>query len=160
MSKSDVTCRTLRQVTSLLLIDRYALFYVGLIIASSCAVAVFSYPYFETHDGHREELYLLLLIATLGCAVLVTSSHFASFILGLEILSVALYAMVAYSTDREQALEAGIKYLILASSSAAFLLFGMALIYADAGTMEFSHIRELSLTGSGLPLLLSGIVLI
>src|SRR5580692_2831536 len=61
-----------RQVTSLLLIDRYGLFYVGLIIASSAAVAVLSYPYFENHDEHREELYLLLLIATLGCAVLVT----------------------------------------------------------------------------------------
>ena len=67
--------------------------------------------------------------------------------------------MVAYVTDRERALEAGIKYLILASASAAFLLFGMALIYADAGTMEFSRIRELSFSGSGLALLLPGIAL-
>jgi NADH-quinone oxidoreductase subunit N len=147
------------QVTSLLLIDRYALFYIGLIIASSAAVAAFSYQYFENHDGQREELYLLLLIATLGCAVLVASSHFVSFVLGLEILSVSLYAMIAYFTDREVALEAGIKYLILASASAAFLLFGMALIYADAGTMEFSRIRELSLSGPGLALLLPGIAL-
>ena len=64
------------KVTSLLLIDRYALFYIGLIIASSAAVAAFSYQYFENHDSQREELYLLLLIATLGCAVLVASSHF------------------------------------------------------------------------------------
>ena len=62
------------------------------------AVAVLSYQYFENHDGHREELYLLLLLATLGCAVLVASSHFVSFLLGLEILSVSLYAMVAYLT--------------------------------------------------------------
>ena len=67
--------------------------------------------------------------------------------------------MVAYLTDRKLALEAGIKYLILASSSAAFLVFGMALIYADAGTMEFSALRELSLTGSSLALLLPGIAL-
>ena len=146
-------------MTPLLLVDRYALFYMGLIIASAAAVTVLSYQYFENHEGHREELYLLLLLATLGCAVLVASSHFASFLLGLEILSVSLYGMVAYLKDRKQALEAGIKYLILASASAAFLLFGMALIYADAGTMEFSHIRELSLSGSGFPLLLSGIVL-
>lgn len=148
-----------RQVTSLLLLDRYALFYMGLIIASSAVVAVFSYQYFEKHDGQREELYLLLLIATLGCAVLVASSHFASFVLGLEILSVALYAMVAYFTGSERPLEAGIKYLILASASAAFLLFGAALIYADAGSMEFSRIRELSFSGSGLALLLPGIAL-
>ena len=148
-----------RQVTSLLLVDGYALFYIGLIIASAAAVAVLSYQYFENHDGHREELYLLLLLATLGCAVLVASIHFVSFLLGLEILSVSLYAMIAYFKDREQVLEAGIKYLILASASAAFLLFGMALIYADVGAMEFSSIRELSLSGSGLALLLPGIVL-
>ena len=148
-----------RQVTSLLVVDRYALFYMGLIIASAAAVAALSYQYFESHDGHSEELYLLLVIATLGCMVLVASSHFVSFLLGLEILSVSLYAMVAYVKDRKLALEAGIKYLILASASAAFLLFGMALIYAEVGTMEFSRIRELSLNGSGFALLLPGIVL-
>ncbi|HZW80153.1 MAG TPA: proton-conducting transporter membrane subunit, partial [Candidatus Deferrimicrobiaceae bacterium] len=145
-----------RQVTSLLLVDRFSQFYIGLIISSAAVVAVLSYQYFENHDGHREELYLLLLLATLGCAVLVTSSHFVSFLLGLEILSVSLYAMVAYLKNREQALEAGIKYLILASASSAFLLFGAALIYADLGTMEFSRIRELSVSGSGLALLLPG----
>ncbi len=148
-----------RQVTSLLLIDRYALFYLGLIIASAAAVAVLSYQHFAKHDGQREELYLLLVLATLGCGVLVTSVHFASFLLGLEILSVSLYGMVAYFTDRGQALEAGIKYLILASASAAFLLFGMALIYADTGTMAFSSIRDLSLDRSNLALLLPGIAL-
>src|SRR5262250_2990245 len=129
-----------RQVTSLLLVDRYALFFMGLIIASAAAGAALSYQYFEGHDGQREELYLLLVIATLGCAVLVASSHFVSFLLGLEILSISLYAMVAYVKDRTVALEAGIKYLILAAASAAFLLFGMALIYAELGTMEFARI--------------------
>ncbi len=148
-----------RQVTSLLLVDRYALFYLGLIIASAAAVAVLSYQYFENHDERREELYLLLLLATLGCAVLVTSIHFVSFLLGLEILSISLYSMLAYFKGREEALEAGMKYLILASASAAFLLFGMALIYADTGSMSFSRIGELSLGGSSLALLLPGIVL-
>src|SRR5579862_8537795 len=148
-----------RQVTALLLVDQYSLFYMGLIVASAAVVAIFSFPYLENHRGHREELYLLLLLATLGCAVLVASVHFVSFLLGLEILSVSLYAMVAYFKDREQALEAGIKYLILASASAGFLLFGMALIYADAGAMTFSRIRDLSLGESSLAMLLPGIAL-
>jgi NADH-quinone oxidoreductase subunit N len=142
-----------RQITPLLLVDRYALFYTGLIIASAAVVAVLSYQYFESREGQREELYLLLLLATLGCVVLVASSHFASFILALEVLSVSLYGMVAYLTDRKLALEAGIKYLILASASAAFLLFGMALIYAAAGTMQFWQLRDLSPSGSELTLL-------
>jgi NADH-quinone oxidoreductase subunit N len=147
-----------RQVTSLLLVDRYALFYMGLLIASAAVVAVLAYQYFEKHEGQREEVYLLLLLATLGCAVLAASSHFVSLVLGLEVLSVSLYGMVAYLTDRKVALEGGIKYLILASASAAFLLFGMALIYAATGTMEFSKLREVSLRGSEF-LLLSGIAL-
>jgi NADH-quinone oxidoreductase subunit N len=149
-----------RQVTSLLLLDGYALFYLGLIIASAAAVAVLSYQYFSKHDGQHEELYLLLVLATLGCGVLVTSVHFVSFLLGLEILSVSLYGMVAYFTSRGQALEAGIKYLILASASAAFLLFGMALIYADTGTLAFSSVADLSAGKSHLALLLPGIALI
>ncbi len=148
-----------RQVGSLLLVDRYALFYLGLIIASAAAVAVLSYQYFAKHDGQREEMYLLLVLATLGCGVLVTSVHFASFLLGLEVLSISLYGLVAYFTGRGQALEAGIKYLILASASSAFLLFGMALIYADTGTMAFSSIQDLSLDRSNLALLLPGIAL-
>jgi len=148
-----------RQVSMLLLIDSYALFYLGLIIASSAMVAVFTYQYFAKHDGQREELYLLLVLATLGCGVLVTSVHFVSFLLGLEILSISLYGMVAYLTNRGHALEAGIKYLILASASAAFLLFGLALIYADTGTMTFSSLRDPSLSGSNLALLLPGIAL-
>lgn len=147
-----------RQVTSLLLVDRYALFYMGLIIVSAAAVAVLSYEYLEKHDGRREELYLLLVLATLGCAALVASSHFVSFLLALEILSISLYAMVAYLKDQKLALEAGIKYLILASASAAFLLFGAALVYADTGTMSFSHLGEFPANEPGL-LLLSGIVL-
>src|ERR1700679_1502150 len=59
-----------RQVTPLLLIDNYALFYIGLIVASAAAVAMLSWQYLEDHEGQREELYLLLLLATLGCAVL------------------------------------------------------------------------------------------
>jgi NADH-quinone oxidoreductase subunit N len=132
-----------RQVTDLLVIDKYTLFYLGLIIAATFAVAILSYAYFERHDGDPEEFYVLLLVAALGSAVLVASSHFISFFLGLEILSVALYALNAYLATRRLPLEAGIKYLILAASSAAFLLFGMALIYAELGTMDFVRIREM-----------------
>ena len=159
LSVFAVTPLVPRQVTSLLLVDRYALFYLGLIIASAAAVAALSYQYLAKHDGQREELYLLLVLATLGCGVLVTSVHFASFLLGLEVLSISLYGMVAYFTGRGEALEAGIKYLILASASAAFLLFGMALIYADTGTLAFSSIRSLSVGGSSLALVLPGIAL-
>jgi NADH-quinone oxidoreductase subunit N len=159
ISVGAVTPYVPRQVTPLLIIDRYALFYMDLMIVSAAAVALLAYPYFEKHGGHREELYVLLLIATLGCTVLAASSHLASFFLGLETLSVSLYAMVGYLKARKS-LEAGIKYLVLAAASSAFLLFGMALVYADLGTMELAHMAETAAVTSSSVLLLPGIVLI
>jgi len=126
-----------RPVTSLLILDDFGLFYLGLIFVVSCVVAILSYGYLEQREGQREEFYLLLLLATLGASVLVVSNHFASFFLGLEILSVSLYVLLAYVRSSEKGLEAGLKYLILAAASAAFLLLGLALIYAELGTMDF-----------------------
>jgi len=159
MSLWAVTPYLPRPVTPLLSMDGYAVFYMGVVIVSAIAVVILAYPYLEKHRWHREELYVLLLIAMLGCAVLVASSHLVSFFLGLEMLSVSLYAMIGYSKCRKS-LEAGIKYLVLAAASSSFLLFGMALIYADLGTMELARMAETSIARSTPALLLPGIVLI
>jgi NADH-quinone oxidoreductase subunit N len=130
-----------RLVTSLLIIDHYAVFYMGLVLASGFIVTLLSYGYLNRREVTREEFYILLLLSILGSEILVAASHFVTFFLGLEILSVSLYAMTAYLRD-ERGIEAGIKYLVLASSSAAFLLFGMALIYAETGTMSFAALAS------------------
>jgi NADH-quinone oxidoreductase subunit N len=152
-----------RQVTPLLIIDKYAYFYIGLILAATFAVGLLAYSYLEKHKGYREEFYILLLLAALGSTVLVASNHFVSFFLGLEILSVSLYSLIAYLRGREQSFEAGIKYLVLAAASAAFLLFGIALIYADQGTMEFDRIVWTQTITGGVALsglLLAGLAMI
>jgi NADH-quinone oxidoreductase subunit N len=149
-------------IPPLLMMDRYTLFYIGLIVAATFAVVVVSYGYFERHEENRKELYILLLVAALGAVVLVASNHFVSFFLGLEILSVALYALNAYLRDRALPVEAGIKYLILASAAAAFLLFGMAIIYGELGTMQFERIAALTSSGAQMSrsMLLGGLALI
>src|SRR6185437_710275 len=83
-----------------------------------------------------------------------------SFFLGLEILSVALYALSAYLHTRRRSIEAGVKYLILAGSSSAFLLFGMALIYAQLGTMDLSRLEGLLVGAQNSPLVLAGLTFI
>ena len=127
-------------VTSLLIVDGYALFFIGLLLAAAIVIAILSYGYLENRLIINEEFYIFLLIATLGCCVLVSSSHLASFFLALEILSISLYALIAYPKLIPNHIEAAIKYLILAGVSTAFLLFGMALIYAQLGTMHLSLI--------------------
>jgi NADH-quinone oxidoreductase subunit N len=150
-----------RQVTTLLIVDHYGLFYIALLLAGSFAVAVFAYDYQKRDASHPEEMYLLLLLAALGSSVLVVSSHFISLFLGLEILSVALYALIAYARLRREPVEAGIKYLVLGSASAGFLLFGMALVYAQLGTMTLAGLA--STLGSGTltadPVIAAGVAL-
>ena len=149
-----------QQVTPLLIVDRFSIYYFGLIIAATAAIVFMAYGYFERHNVQREEFYILLLLATLGSAVLVASDHFISFFLGLEILSVTLYALSAYLADRDVAIEAGMKYLVLAASSAAFLLFGMALVYAQTGTMAFPQLAQDIVSGGATHIwILAGIAL-
>jgi NADH-quinone oxidoreductase subunit N len=146
-----------QSVTPLLVVDGYALFYVGLLAMAAFASAVFAYGYLERHADRREEFYVLLLLATLGATVLASSNHFASFFLGLEILSVALYVLVAYRREDERSIEGGFKYLVLAATSAAFLLLGMALVYAEQGTMAFD---QMALQPAPGPLVMAGLGLI
>ncbi len=128
-----------RQVTPLFVVDGYALFYMGLILAAAMAVILLSYGYLARRRERQEEYYLLLLLATLGAMALVASDHFASFFLGLETLSISLLGLIAYPRGSEHPPEAAIKYLILAGVSSAILLFGMALVYARLGTLSFER---------------------
>ena len=124
-------------VTPLLVVDGFSLFYYALIIVLTLGTATLSHAYLEGHRGHKEEHYILLAVAALGALVLASSTHFASFFLGLEILSVPLYGMAAYIYKDPRSLEAGVKYLILSAAASAFLLFGMALVYSQTGTLHF-----------------------
>lgn len=154
--------RSVRQVTPLLLLDDYTLFFIGLLAAVTAGVVLVSYGYLERRHERPHDYYTLLLLATLGGATLVASSHFASFFLGLEVLSVSLYALIAYPRRRPEFIEAGVKYLVLAAATAAFLLFGMALVYAETGTMSLSGLDALHVTGgtAETSILIGGLALI
>ncbi|MEX1240585.1 MAG: NADH-quinone oxidoreductase subunit N [Cyclobacteriaceae bacterium] len=141
-------------IEPLFVFDGFGIFNTGLILLTAVAVTMISYAYFEQREERKEEYYILLILATLGASTLVISKHFVSLFLGLEILSVSLYSMIAYLRKRERSDEAGIKYLIMAAFSSAFLLFGMALVYATTGSMEFGGIAKHMAGLSELPLIL------
>ncbi|MGH8255617.1 MAG: NADH-quinone oxidoreductase subunit N, partial [Steroidobacteraceae bacterium] len=140
-----------RAVTPLLLVDGYALFYTGLVILAALAVTLLSYGYLKRRAVQPcEEYYELLLLATLGAAVVVTSNHFAAFFLGLETLSISLLGLIGYPRAGAAPAEASIKYLILSGLSSALLLFGIALLYNDLGTLSFSALAPPAAHGAGL----------
>jgi NADH-quinone oxidoreductase subunit N len=129
-----------RQITPLVIMDDFAIYFTGLILLGAIGVVLLSFGYLEKYESNREEYYLLILLSTLGSLVMVVSNHFVSLFLGLEILSVCLYTLVSYPRLQKERIEAGIKYLILAGSTSAFMLFGIALIYAALGTLQFSAV--------------------
>src|SRR3546814_5561703 len=80
-----------------------------------------------------------LCLSALGGLTLACATHFASLFIGFELLSVPLYAMIAYPVKSLRPLEGGLKYLVLSAVASAFLLFGMALIYSQSGSLEIGR---------------------
>jgi NADH-quinone oxidoreductase subunit N len=144
-------------IEPLFIIDIYSLFFLGIIILSALFVTLLSYDYIKQLQGVKEEYYIILFTSTLGASLLAVANHFILFFLGIETLSVSLYILIAFQRSKDTSIEAGIKYLILASVSSAFLLFGMALVYTATGIMQFNGIvSALSKAGEISPLVISG----
>jgi NADH-quinone oxidoreductase subunit N len=147
-------------IMPLFVVDGFGALFTGLIIFSIMVVGLFSFIYFEEKEENPKEYYILLFLGTLGSALLTISTHFISFFIGLELLSISLYALIAYLRNRNNAVEAGMKYLVLAAMTSAFLLFGMALIYMDTGSMDFAGIARNLNPSSGLFITGVGILLV
>jgi NADH-quinone oxidoreductase subunit N len=147
-------------VTGLMRIDAYAIFFSATILALAAIVALLCRDYFIEDRSENEELFVLLSTATLGGMMLVSASHFASFFLGLEILSVSLFPMIAYQMKNGCALEAGVKYLMLSGVASGLLLFGMALIYSESGGLSFLQLGQWLGDVKSSPLVLAGAVML
>lgn len=155
------------QVTPLMQIDTFACYYMALILIATLACVTLTHAYLgeaTVSDGqtkgyprNREEMYLLLLLSAAGGLVLVSTEHLAGLFIGLELLSVPTYGMIAYAYFNKRSLEAGIKYMVLSAAGSAFLLFGMALLYADAGSLSFAEIGASLANASGSQLVQIGI---
>lgn len=153
------------EATQLLMIDEYSLFFSNLIIVGAIATALLAYPYFQRHSVQNEEFYILLMTATLGGVVLACSNHFVSFLIGMEMMGISLYAMIAYpvhdTSSAKFPLEAAIKYLIMSGLTSGITLFGIALVYAYIGTLGFDEIpAALAAAGDLSPVFLMGVLMI
>jgi len=131
-------------VTALFVIDALSALFITLLTFSAIGIAIMSFAYFHKLDDARDEFQLLLSLATLGAITLVSSAHFITVVIGLEMLSMALYGMIAYPVHcsgwTANSLESAIKYLTLSAVASATMLFGMALIFAATGTLVFLEI--------------------
>lgn len=139
--------------------DSFSFFFKLLFLLSAASVLVMKR---EGPKGEgRVEFYLLLWSALLGMFFLVSSRDFLLFFVSLELLTLSLYILAAYTQTELPSIEAGLKYLVLGSLASAFLLYGISLIYASTGTIAFEKLGELVRSGDKIPwLFLAGILLV
>ncbi len=105
-------------------------------------VFVYSRGYLQDRGMFRGEYFVLGLFGLVGMMVMVSASHFLALYLGLELLSLCLYAMIAFQRDSEIATEAAMKYFVLGAMASGMLLYGMSMLYGVSGSLEIAAVRR------------------
>ena len=117
--------------------------FLKLMVYLSVALALlYSRSYIGDRKMESTEYYMLVIYATLGMMVMIAANHFLTLYLGLELLSLSLYALVATQRDSARATEAAMKYFVLGALASGLLLYGMSMLYGATGSLELSRIAE------------------
>ncbi len=109
---------------------------------------VYSRTYLADRGLLRGEFFSLALFATLGMMVMISANHFLTLYIGLELLSLCLYALVALNRDSAASTEAAMKYFVLGALASGLLLYGMSMIYGATGTLEITEVARTLVGGT------------
>jgi len=137
--------------------DGFARFAKVLSFGAAAVAIVMSLDYAERENMARFELPLLMLLASLGMALMISANDLISLYVGLELQSLALYVVAAIRRDTVKSTEAGLKYFVLGALSSGMLLYGSSLIYGFTGSTNFSVLAS-ALTGEAGLGLIVGVV--
>ena len=130
----------------------------GLIFCAAAFIAWgYSQRYYTVEAPHKAEHDLLMLSSTMGMMVMAGAGDLLTFFVGLELLSVPLYALAAVRRVRSDSVEAGLRYFVLGAFAAGLFLYGTALVYTATGTFSLDGLREAQLDS---PLALVGVALV
>ncbi|HYR26048.1 MAG TPA: NADH-quinone oxidoreductase subunit NuoN [Aquabacterium sp.] len=125
---------------------------LGHLLALCATLAVMgTLVYSQVYASHREllkgELFSLSMFSLFGISVMIIGNNFLSIYLGLEAMSLSLYALVAMRRDNLQATEAGMKYFVLGALASGFLLYGLSMMYGATGSLDLGEVYKATLTG-------------
>jgi NADH-quinone oxidoreductase subunit N len=120
--------------------DTFARFMKILALIGSITAMVMSMGQAKALELDKFEFPVLLVLATLGMMVLISANDLLAFYLGLELMSLALYVVAAFSRDNLRSTEAGLKYFVLGALSSGMMLYGMSLVYGFTGNTGFDEI--------------------
>ena len=140
--------------------DPFARLMKLLAIGGSAVAIAMSVNYARRESFDRFEYPVLIVLATIGMAVMISANNLLALYLGLEMQSLSLYVIAAINRDSGRSTEAGLKYFVLGALSSGMLLYGMTLVYGFTGHLDFAGIAE-TVAGSGRSLgLIFGLVFI
>ncbi|MDE2599831.1 MAG: NADH-quinone oxidoreductase subunit NuoN [Rhodocyclaceae bacterium] len=122
--------------------DAFADLLKMLVYGAVAIVIVYSRRYLRDRGLDKAEYYLLLLFSTLGMMVMISANHFLALYLGLELMSLSIYAMVAMDRESARSTEAAMKYFILGSLASGLLLYGLSMLYGATRTLEISGVLQ------------------
>ena len=108
---------------------------------------VYSQPYIASRQMLKGEFFTLAMFSLLGISVMVSANHFLVIYLGLEVMSLALYALVALRRDDATATEAAMKYFVLGALASGFLLYGLSMMYGATGSLQLAEVFDAIQTG-------------
>ena len=122
---------------------------------------VYARPYAESRDMLKGELFTLSLFSLLGISVMLAANNFLVIYLGLELMSLSLYALTAMRRDHAQSTEAAMKYFVLGALASGFLLYGLSMMYGATGSLDIPSVFNAISTGQINPtVLVFGVVFI
>ncbi|HZX76368.1 NADH-quinone oxidoreductase subunit NuoN [Lysobacter sp.] len=121
---------------------------------------IYTWPYLRARDLYKGEVSVLMLFATAGMMLLVSSGSLVMVYLGLEMLALCSYALVAIDRDSPLASEAAIKYFVLGALASGLLLYGLSLIYGATGTLQLDQIADAARANSSSLMLITGVVFV
>ena len=128
--------------------------------AAVIAVFVYSKAYVQVRQIYQGEFYTLSLFGLLGMCVMVSANHFLTLYVGLEILSLSLYALIALRREDGNAAEAALKYFALGALASGLLLYGISLIYGATGSLQLGEVLAATQQGDNPWLLKLGLVFV
>jgi len=102
----------------------------------------YAQPYLAPRDMLKGEFFVLSLFVLLGIGIMCSANHFLVVYLGLEVMSLSLYALTALRRDHTAATEAAMKYFVLGALASGFLLYGLSMMYGATGTLEIPKVLE------------------
>lgn len=154
---TDVAVETFNRM---FVLDGFAQLAKMAMYAAVIALFVYSKTYIQARQMYQGEFYTLSLFALLGMCVMVSASHFLTLYVGLEILSLSLYALIALRRDDGKAAEAALKYFVLGALASGLLLYGISLIYGATGALQLSDVLIAANQGENPWLLKLGLVFV